>query len=88
MGYILCAGGTWKKRIKWQSAVSSRTVTCLDNVDAFALEATDLEEISTYYYHHMSTVRVQGALRFFICFGSPLFCFPDFIKPLTFYGLP
>ncbi|KAH9565448.1 hypothetical protein CY35_04G079200 [Sphagnum magellanicum] len=55
--------GTWKKRIKWQSAVSSRTVTCLDNVDAFALEASDLEDISTYYYRYMSTVRVQGALR-------------------------
>ncbi|CAK9874900.1 unnamed protein product [Sphagnum jensenii] len=55
--------GTWKKRIKWQFPVSFRTVTCLDNVEAFALEASDLEDISTNYYRHMSTVRVQGALR-------------------------
>jgi hypothetical protein len=79
---------TWKKRIKWQFPVSFRTVTCLDNVDAFALEASDLEDISTNYYRYMSTVRVQGALRFFIFFGSSLFCFPDSIKPLTFYSLP
>jgi hypothetical protein len=75
MGYILCAGETWKKRIKWQSAMSSRTVTCLDNVETLALEASDLEDISTYYYRYMSMVRVQGALRY-LFFWVPSFLFP------------
>jgi len=55
---------TWKKRIQqWQCTVSSRTVTCLDNVHAFALEASDLEDISTYYYRYMTTFHVKRALR-------------------------
>jgi hypothetical protein len=73
MGYILCAGGIWKKRIRGQLVVSSQTVTCLDNVDAFALEASDLEDISTNYYHYMNMVRVQGALRFFFFVLGPPF---------------
>lgn len=42
---------------------STRTVRCLTNVEAFALRAADLEEVTTLFSRFLRTPRVQGAIR-------------------------
>ncbi|KAJ7567687.1 hypothetical protein O6H91_01G002200 [Diphasiastrum complanatum] len=47
-----------------RQAVSSSTVRCLGSVEAFSLEAEDLEYVTTYYNRAMRSPRVQGAIRY------------------------
>jgi len=47
-----------------QMALSSRMVKCLTNVEAFSLEAKDLEYVANYFSRYMRSPRVQGAIRY------------------------
>lgn len=42
---------------------STRTVRCLTNVEAFALQADDLEEVISLFSRVLRNPRVQGAIR-------------------------
>ncbi|XP_058108460.1 probable cyclic nucleotide-gated ion channel 20, chloroplastic isoform X3 [Magnolia sinica] len=44
--------------------LSDRTVKCLTNVEAFALRAHDLEEVTTTFARFLRSPRVQGAIRY------------------------
>ncbi|XP_074587660.1 putative cyclic nucleotide-gated ion channel 20, chloroplastic [Curcuma longa] len=44
--------------------LSTRTVRCLTNVEAFALHAADLEEVTTLFFRFLKNPRVQGAIRY------------------------
>ncbi|KAL2613027.1 hypothetical protein R1flu_024719 [Riccia fluitans] len=44
--------------------LSSRTVRCLTSVEAFSLEADDLEYITTHYKRAFKSPEVQGAIRY------------------------
>ncbi|XP_058079861.1 probable cyclic nucleotide-gated ion channel 20, chloroplastic [Magnolia sinica] len=44
--------------------LSSRTVRCLTNVEAFALRAADLEEVTSFFARSLRNPRVQGAIRY------------------------
>jgi len=59
------AGGK-KLRTSGQRLQSTRTVTCLTNVEAFALKAVDLQEVTSLYSRILRNPRVQGAIRFCI----------------------
>ncbi|KAJ4828109.1 putative cyclic nucleotide-gated ion channel 20, chloroplastic, partial [Turnera subulata] len=54
------------KKIKFpgQRLVSSRTVRCLTNVEAFSLRAADLEEVTSIFARSLRNPRVQGAIRY------------------------
>lgn len=52
-----------------QKVFSTRKVECLTNVEAFSLEAQDLEFVVDHFSHHMRNPRVQGAIRY----ESPFF---------------
>ncbi|KAL5730102.1 hypothetical protein ACHQM5_002969 [Ranunculus cassubicifolius] len=43
---------------------SNRTVTCLTDVEAFSLQFTDLDEVTTIFPGFLRSSRVQGALRY------------------------
>ncbi|KAJ6359260.1 hypothetical protein OIU76_000894 [Salix suchowensis] len=43
--------------------ISSRTVRCLTNVEAFSLSAADLEEVASVFARHLRDPLVQGAIR-------------------------
>ncbi|KAL5730975.1 hypothetical protein ACHQM5_003746 [Ranunculus cassubicifolius] len=43
---------------------SNRTVTCLTDVEAFSLQFTDLDEVTTLFPGFLRSSRVQGALRY------------------------
>ncbi|KAK1263365.1 hypothetical protein QJS04_geneDACA017502 [Acorus gramineus] len=43
---------------------SDRTVRCLTNVEAFALRATDLEEVTDLFARFLRNPRVQGVIRY------------------------
>lgn len=45
-------------------AVSSTTITCVGNVEAFSLSSVDLKEITRLYSQVLRNPRVQGALRY------------------------
>lgn len=47
-----------------QHAISSTTVKCLGNVEAFSLSAQDLEEVTTLYSRFLRNAKVQGAIRY------------------------
>eukprot|EP01018_Ginkgo_biloba_P039636 Gb_35449 [translate_table: standard] len=47
-----------------QRALSSRTVKCITNVEAFSLEAADLEYVTNHFSRYMRNPRVQGAIRY------------------------
>lgn len=47
-----------------QRALSSRTVKCHSSVEAFALEAADLEFVVNHFSRYMRNSRVQGAIRY------------------------
>lgn len=51
-------------RVPGQRLHSYRTVTCLTNVEAFALRAADLEEVTRLFPRFFRNPRVQGAIRF------------------------
>ncbi|KAG6538445.1 hypothetical protein ZIOFF_003567 [Zingiber officinale] len=44
-------------------SLSTRTVTCLTNVEAFALHAADLEEVTTLFSQFLRNPRGQGAIK-------------------------
>ncbi|KAG4939886.1 hypothetical protein JHK84_046035 [Glycine max] len=68
----LASKGCGKARIPKQKLVSNRTVCCLTNVEAFALRAADLEEVTSIFARFFRSPRVQGAIRY----GSPYWrCF-------------
>ncbi|XP_042393069.1 probable cyclic nucleotide-gated ion channel 20, chloroplastic isoform X2 [Zingiber officinale] len=45
-------------------SLSTRTVTCLTNVEAFALHAADLEEVTTLFSQFLRNPRGQGAIKY------------------------
>jgi len=47
-----------------QRALSSRTVKCITNVEAFSLEAADLVYVANNFNRCMRNPRVQGAIRY------------------------
>ncbi|KAJ7981400.1 Cyclic nucleotide gated channel [Quillaja saponaria] len=47
-----------------QRLLSNRTVTCLTNVEAFALHAADLEEVTSLFARLLRSPRVQRAIRY------------------------
>ncbi|MED6145959.1 hypothetical protein PIB30_029922 [Stylosanthes scabra] len=47
-----------------QSLLSSRTVICLTNVEAFSLHATDLEEVIILFARFLQSPRFQRAIRY------------------------
>ncbi|KAL1318213.1 hypothetical protein HN51_070492 [Arachis hypogaea] len=53
-----------KVRLPGQRLPSSRTVTCITNVEAFSLRAADLEEVTIIFTRFLRSPRVQGALRY------------------------
>lgn len=53
-----------KVRVTGQRVLSNRTVTCLTNVEAFSLRATDLEEVTALFPRFFRSPRVQGAIRY------------------------
>lgn len=44
--------------------MSNRTVTCVTNVEAFALRAEDLEEVTRLFARFLRNPKVQGAIRY------------------------
>ncbi|WCJ34744.1 cyclic nucleotide gated channel 19 [Euphorbia peplus] len=52
------------KKIKGQRLISSRTVRCLTNVEAFSLHAADLEEVTNIFARNFRNPRVRGAIRY------------------------
>nr|CAD1825097.1 unnamed protein product [Ananas comosus var. bracteatus] len=44
--------------------LATRTVRCLTNVEAFALRAADLEEVTSLFSRFLRNPRVQGAIRY------------------------
>ncbi|XP_057855168.1 probable cyclic nucleotide-gated ion channel 20, chloroplastic [Cryptomeria japonica] len=53
-----------KFRRTGQRAISSRTVRCLSNVEAFSLQAADLEEVTRLFSRLLRNPKVQGAIRY------------------------
>lgn len=53
-----------KFRRAGQRAISSRTVRCKSSVDAFCLQAADLEEVTQLFSRLLRNPRVQGAIRY------------------------
>ncbi|CAJ1952235.1 unnamed protein product [Sphenostylis stenocarpa] len=51
-------------RLPGQKLLSNRTVRCLTNVEALALRAANLEEITILFTRFLRSSRVQGALRY------------------------
>lgn len=47
-----------------QRALSSRMVKCITNVEAFSLQAADLEYVANNFSRYMRNPRVQGAIRY------------------------
>lgn len=52
-----------KVRLPGNRLFSTRTVKCLTNVEAFALRAADLEELTVLFARYLRNPRVQGAIR-------------------------
>ncbi|XP_065880767.1 probable cyclic nucleotide-gated ion channel 20, chloroplastic [Euphorbia lathyris] len=53
-----------KTRIRGQRLISSSTVRCLTNVEAFSLHAADLEEVTDIFARNFRNPRVRGAMRY------------------------
>ncbi|KAH9290368.1 hypothetical protein KI387_034485, partial [Taxus chinensis] len=51
-----------KFRRTGQRAISSRTVRCISNVEAFSLQAADLEDVTRLFSRLLRNPRVQGAI--------------------------
>ncbi|KAJ6868353.1 hypothetical protein NC651_033427 [Populus alba x Populus x berolinensis] len=56
-----------KIKISGQRLISSRTVRCLTNVEAFSLSAADLEQVTSLFARNLRNPLVQGAIRLFRC---------------------
>jgi cyclic nucleotide gated channel len=52
-----------KSRFHGMRLVAIRTVTCLTNVEAFVLRASDLEQVTSQFARFLRNPRVQGAIR-------------------------
>ncbi|XP_057446741.1 probable cyclic nucleotide-gated ion channel 20, chloroplastic isoform X2 [Lotus japonicus] len=53
-----------KIKLPGQGLLSSRTIKCLTNVEAFSLRAADLREVTLLFTRFLHSPRVQGALRY------------------------
>ncbi|XP_047082624.1 probable cyclic nucleotide-gated ion channel 20, chloroplastic [Lolium rigidum] len=53
-----------KSRFHGMRLVAIRTVTCLTNVEAFVLRASDLEQVTSQFARFLRNPRVQGAIRY------------------------
>ncbi|KAI6694290.1 hypothetical protein NL676_022000 [Syzygium grande] len=53
-----------KTRPPGNRLLSNRTVTCVTNVEAFALRAEDLEEVTRLFARFLRKPKVQGAIRY------------------------
>ncbi|XP_073010183.1 probable cyclic nucleotide-gated ion channel 20, chloroplastic isoform X1 [Typha latifolia] len=53
-----------KIRFQGLRLFSTRTVRCITNVEAFALRAADLEEVTSLFSRFLRNPRVQGAIRY------------------------
>ncbi|RDY01515.1 putative cyclic nucleotide-gated ion channel 20, chloroplastic, partial [Mucuna pruriens] len=53
-----------KVRVPGQRLLSTRTVRCLTNVEAFSLRAADLEELTILFTRLLRKPQVQGVLRY------------------------
>eukprot|EP00258_Populus_trichocarpa_P026231 XP_024442250.1 putative cyclic nucleotide-gated ion channel 19 isoform X3 [Populus trichocarpa] len=53
-----------KIKISGQRLISSRTVRCLTNVEAFSLSAADLEQVTSLFARNLRNPLVQGAIRY------------------------
>lgn len=53
-----------KIRFPGSRLFATRTVRCITNVEAFALRAADLEEVTTLFSRFLRNPRVQGAIRY------------------------
>ncbi|CAD5186803.1 unnamed protein product [Musa acuminata subsp. malaccensis] len=53
-----------KIRFPGSRLFATRTVKCITNVEAFALRAADLEEVTTLFSRFLRNPRVQGAIRY------------------------
>ncbi|XP_028785789.1 probable cyclic nucleotide-gated ion channel 20, chloroplastic [Neltuma alba] len=53
-----------KVRLPGQRLLSTRTVRCLTNVEAFSLRYADLEEVTSLFTRFLRNARVQGAIRY------------------------
>ncbi|KAF9624711.1 hypothetical protein IFM89_013249 [Coptis chinensis] len=58
-----------KIRVPGQRFLSNRTVTCLTNVEAFSLRASDLEQVTALFPRFLRSPRIQGAIRDFSLLG-------------------
>ncbi|XP_048138308.1 probable cyclic nucleotide-gated ion channel 20, chloroplastic isoform X2 [Rhodamnia argentea] len=59
----ICKDGR-KIRPPGNRLLSNRTVTCVTNVEAFALRAEDLEEVTRLFARFLRKPKVQGAIRY------------------------
>ncbi|MQM16710.1 hypothetical protein Taro_049669, partial [Colocasia esculenta] len=53
-----------KVRFPGQRLFSNRTVKCSTNVEAFALQAADLEHVTAHFARFLRNPRVEGAIRY------------------------
>ncbi|XP_024641834.1 probable cyclic nucleotide-gated ion channel 20, chloroplastic isoform X1 [Medicago truncatula] len=53
-----------KVKIQGQDLISDRTVNCLTNVEAFSLEAKDIEEVTTLFSKLLRSPHVQQVIRY------------------------
>ncbi|XP_039691023.1 putative cyclic nucleotide-gated ion channel 19 [Medicago truncatula] len=51
-------------KIQGQGLTSDRTVKCLTNVEAFSLDAKDIEEVTTHFARFLRSPRVQQVIRY------------------------
>jgi len=63
-----------KVKIQGQGLISNRTVNCLTNVEAFSLEAKDIEEVTNRFAKLLQNPRVQQVIRSFLP-SITLLCF-------------
>ena len=64
-----------KVKIQGQDLISDRTVKCLTNMEAFSLDAKDIEEVTTRFSVLLRNPRVQQVIRsFFLSITMLCFC--------------
>ncbi|KAM0952853.1 putative cyclic nucleotide-binding domain, Ion transport domain, rmlC-like jelly roll [Dioscorea sansibarensis] len=56
--------GGGKIKIPGQRLISTRMVKCLTNVEAFALHASDIEEVTATFSRYLRNPRVRGVIRY------------------------
>ncbi|KAG0456663.1 hypothetical protein HPP92_024451 [Vanilla planifolia] len=81
-----------KVRFPGQKLYSTRTVRCLTNVEAFALRAADLEDVTKHFSRFLRNPRVQGAIsqrsrrRLYLKVVYLICCLPNPKTALQTYG--